>query len=280
MKKYRQHLKEQLNDEGWGTTLGENSLMNNKSFRQKKVYHCFVFYLPVFLICIFIVLKIFIKPIYISLVLEDGLLETFQCIFYAATLFYAVIICKRFFSLHKLIPGLLYLFFAIAILFILLEEVSWGQRILKFQTPAYMVEHNTQNEFSIHNLKGPQSLIHQIYIAIGLLGAFSGLLLKKLVPQKSDFVVRYILPDKVLFFYFFPGAVVYLYLEYLNKYIAHWTGIDSFRVGGFFFWRDQETAEFLLALGFLFFASIVNYRLKDPPNTQSDIIAKSEDLGI
>lgn len=44
---------------------------------------------------------------------------------------------------------------AIAILFLLafMEEISWGQRILGFDTPAVVVKFNVQKEVNIHNLQ-------------------------------------------------------------------------------------------------------------------------------
>jgi hypothetical protein len=42
---------------------------------------------------------------------------------------------------------------AAAFLFAAGEEVSWGQRLLKFQVPDIVLEENLQNEFNIHNLK-------------------------------------------------------------------------------------------------------------------------------
>ena len=131
-----------------------------------------------------------------------------------------------------------------------------------------MANHNTQQEISLHNLKGPQSLVHQAYILVGFLGAFSGMVLT-LFPRKTRFIAPYLVPDKRLFFYFFPCFIVYSYLEYLNGIIADWTGMESFRVGGFFFWRDQEVAEFFLSLGFLLFLSWTAYWQKHHAPTQN-----------
>ena len=33
------------------------------------------------------------------------------------------------------------------------EEISWGQRIINYDTPKFMQEKNLQNEFTIHNLE-------------------------------------------------------------------------------------------------------------------------------
>ena len=35
------------------------------------------------------------------------------------------------------------------------EEISWGQRLLGFETPQAILEHNQQQEFNIHNLRLP-----------------------------------------------------------------------------------------------------------------------------
>ncbi len=45
----------------------------------------------------------------------------------------------------------IYLALALILLFGGLEEISWGQRIFGFETPAFM-QHNEQGELSIHNL--------------------------------------------------------------------------------------------------------------------------------
>ena len=33
------------------------------------------------------------------------------------------------------------------------EEISWGQRIIGFESSAYFLEHNEQDEFNFHNLE-------------------------------------------------------------------------------------------------------------------------------
>lgn len=48
---------------------------------------------------------------------------------------------RRFFALFSLL-----FFFAFG------EEISWGQRILNFETPEVFAEQNRQGEFNIHNL--------------------------------------------------------------------------------------------------------------------------------
>ena len=55
-------------------------------------------------------------------------------------------------SWPSLMKQLVYLGLAVLFLFGAGEEISWGQRILGFQTPEPLSEVNRQEEFNIHNL--------------------------------------------------------------------------------------------------------------------------------
>jgi len=44
-------------------------------------------------------------------------------------------------------------FFVFLFFFGIAEEISWGQRIIGFETPAFFHKYNTQGEFSFHNLR-------------------------------------------------------------------------------------------------------------------------------
>ena len=48
----------------------------------------------------------------------------------------------------------LYLLGALAFVFGAGEEISWGQRLLEFETPAHLLAINTQDEFNLHNIEG------------------------------------------------------------------------------------------------------------------------------
>ena len=41
---------------------------------------------------------------------------------------------------------------ALFCLFVAMEEVSWGQRLLGYRPPSYFLEHNFQQEFNVHNV--------------------------------------------------------------------------------------------------------------------------------
>jgi len=85
--------------------------------------------------------------------MEDGLLEWATVIALLITMSVCV---KRLFRLWKVRRPLFratVCFLALACLFGAGEEISWGQRIFSFTSPAYFEIHNSQQEVGFHNLE-------------------------------------------------------------------------------------------------------------------------------
>ena len=88
---------------------------------------------------------------------EDGILESCSAICYllsSFTLFYLFFKSKSDQEEFFLGTNRNYFFLFLGILFIFCfgEEISWGQRILKMNTPDWMSKINMQNETNIHNI--------------------------------------------------------------------------------------------------------------------------------
>ena len=100
-----------------------------------------------------------------ELAAEDGPLENLQ----AATFFVAAAACgwglvRRTASMWACALGL-------GCLLMFGEEISWGQRLLGFTSPATVAAHNRQREFNMHNLTGVNELIRDVGVVL-LLVAF------------------------------------------------------------------------------------------------------------
>lgn len=185
---------------------------------------------------------------YTDLTKEDSYIEYFQAATYFAaagiTLF-ALISMRNLSWFQKICM----IFFSLSILVIALEEISWGQRLLEIETPEYFLENNVQYEVSIHNLKPVQSILHQVYIAIGLLGALILPIIRRYLPEKS--FVRLVLPTFLTTTYFGSVAIFYLLLDYVAP--------TSETISEYIKWQDQEVLETLLALGI--FITVVKFYL-------------------
>jgi tetratricopeptide (TPR) repeat protein len=81
-------------------------------------------------------------------VAEDSWVEygTFVLCFWAGLLVFASMKTDQ--SLRRL--G--YILFCLALMFVAMEEISWGQRLLGIKTPHIIAQHNYQSEISIHNI--------------------------------------------------------------------------------------------------------------------------------
>ena len=108
---------------------------------------------------------------------EDSLLEWAT----VAALLIAMATCiRRLLRLRqgrKLRFHLMLCFLALVCLFGAGEEISWGQRLIGFDSPEYFAKHNTQQEVGIHNLRidisGRSIKLNKLIFGVGLgLGLF------------------------------------------------------------------------------------------------------------
>lgn len=91
------------------------------------------------------------------LVSEDGLIESLGALFFglAGGVFVYLYVKTRARTVMRwprLKGNVFFLLLGIAMLFVAMEEISWGQRIIRFPTPEAIRSLNLQEEFNIHNL--------------------------------------------------------------------------------------------------------------------------------
>lgn len=132
---------------------------------------------------------------------EDHFFEliTSLALFITACLFfYGFWIARR--SLEKtrvsLIKQIVYLGLALLFLFGAGEEISWGQRILSFETPEAIAEANKQEEFNAHNLAAWQNTdflnANTLFDAFWFLFAVFTPAVAIIAPSFKQFAGRYI----------------------------------------------------------------------------------------
>ncbi len=95
---------------------------------------------------------------------EDGLVENFQALSLLASTILLSLLARR----KRWAPTLLAL--TGCTLLLLLEEISWGQRIIGFQPPPTLKSFNRQGEFNLHNNNVFQPWRHGLLALAGMLG--------------------------------------------------------------------------------------------------------------
>lgn len=217
------------------------------------------FWLSCFYLLSFICLGIWIIVIlskspqqYVRLVIEDGPIEYLSALFWFIAMsieIYMAIVNRSRSKMRTVFYGVLALLFFVCGM----EEISWGQRIIGFETPDLMIALNRQNEFNLHNIGSisPQQNVFFLFTAVFFVGIP---LTRKLSPAFSAFLHNIHFPH--------TGAeLIYLWI------IAHtiWiiVGIMLGNLGfspltwkGFFPNLDDEIIEMYWALLFLSYATL------------------------
>ncbi|MGQ0539800.1 MAG: hypothetical protein ACT4R6_12695 [Gemmatimonadaceae bacterium] len=124
---------------------------------------------------------------YAALMQEDRVVEWWTVtLFFAAAAFrgWAAIIARR--------PGDLVV--ALFCLFVALEEMSWGQRLLGYTPPAVFLEHNTQQETTLHNFADvfgkPKWILSAVLFAFGVVLPIGTALARSALAARSPVIVR------------------------------------------------------------------------------------------
>ena len=86
---------------------------------------------------------------YIALILEDGWVENLTAV---AFLLAGIALFAAAWTERRVFPRCAYILGGAALAFFAAEEISWGQRIIGFETPAFLMDLNVQGEFNIHNI--------------------------------------------------------------------------------------------------------------------------------
>ncbi len=139
----------------------------------------------------------------------------------------------------------------LGLIFVGLEEVSWGQWFFYFKSPEYFKETNLQRETNIHNLRYLHVIFEYIRVFIGVGGIIS-------IFLNNTKTFKYISSPFLLFLSFlvitiFSGLDVYNFYQPNQRLL--------FQVGGFWWFLkfNMEIIELLIGLSaFIFLYS--NYR--------------------
>lgn len=123
------------------------------------------------------------------LTLEDGILENLTALLLLLGGFYIFYI----FFKNKRDKGLwwkiFHVIFGLTLWFGFAEEISWGQRIIGFDTPTFFQKHNKQWEVGIHNLTYEGFSVNQWIFSFGLsIGIAIYYLFFRIMTERIDWI--------------------------------------------------------------------------------------------
>jgi hypothetical protein len=187
------------------------------------------------------------------LVSEQGLVELGTAVAYGIATYMAVgLILKTKGSVPNLYR-ILYCIFALAALFVGLEEISYGQHLFGWESPTWFVEYNDRREINVHNLLGskPARIWRDLALTGSLIGCiFLPILMRLRHPQYT--------PDHWAFYLLPRGELITLIaLAALLRVL--WRMPPSMLTGRHWGWA--ELMEFYWAVGALLYMVILWRRL-------------------
>ena len=130
---------------------------------------------------------------------ENRTVEILQSVFLIICIyqFLKILLHKNKFNFQKYFIFLLYIYF-IGILYFTLEENSWGQHIIKWNTSEFFLKYNNQGETNIHNIS---NIFNELPRTLLIIWCGLSFLLIKLIPKptnKYEDFYKFIYPSKKL----------------------------------------------------------------------------------
>jgi hypothetical protein len=128
-------------------------------------------------------------PLFRALVVEDGPLEWAGTAAYAAAFFLAALLAVRLARTGRHASAAGALLLSLACLFVVGEEVSWGQRLAGWETPAALGAVNVQGETTVHNVSGVDEASRVALLAVGLYGSCAWLVTRRRARRRQALVL-------------------------------------------------------------------------------------------
>ena len=223
--------------------------------------------LPFIMIAMGVVSAIFGKEAYKLFTAEDGFAESLQVILYFLALIMALVFIRRQHRAGERLILLLYLGLSVAFIFIIGEEISWGQRIVGWTTPDALADINKQGETTLHNIHLVEDVFKWLQLVVGAYGVILPLTFLIWRPGKKwQELVDVLVPHYTLVLYFMPMFIWKLFrnlVEVPDEY--------SFVVAEF-----NEVIELVLAAGFVLFVIFQLRKLHAPRNSGNRLDAQLE----
>lgn len=103
---------------------------------------------------------------------EQGVIELLTAVFFAAAGILALALAVRTRGAVPWWCRAFYACFALAALFVALEEISYGQHLVGWESPQWFAERNAQRETNLHNLFGhtPNRKLHELAVFVFAMG--------------------------------------------------------------------------------------------------------------
>ena len=242
---------------GLGQTRILKKILENALLHQRSLIKIWVFLLPIISSGAIVLLRLNVTyDFWKRIESEGGLFEYGTSLAYILAFIFALPIARYFYQTKHKRLGFFYYFMAGCFLFVGLEELSWGQHLLAWQSPEFFEAYNAQQETTIHNLVWVNEYINYGYWILGLFGGIAWLFSYQMKHWR--FYIYFIPPWYLSSFFF---LVFYSFaIRTFNREIQSFFQSLNLKFLGQFILPFGEFDELLLGLGFLLFVLVIYLR--------------------
>ncbi len=178
---------------------------------------------------------------------EDQFLENLQFLAFAVAGLLCFVTARRYGGSHPRLTTASLHSIALAFLFVAIEEISWGQRVLGIDSPEFVRDLNVQGETTLHNLKSVQDKLGIMLAVFANTAALAWLLIPRAWLAARAGLLRSVVPRPICTLYFLIPGVYFLGLLVQER-----LGLPAiFKV------TQQEPFETLIAIGCVVYAVAV-----------------------
>lgn len=220
------------------------------------------FFFPFFLVPGFFLLRYSHPLLYDSLTSEDCLVEHLIVLIYLASACFSFL-C--FLKLKKtgIVPAKwIYFLLFLGCLFVAMEEIDWGQRLLHFPTIPLFQRFNTHGKMNLHNMQFLTIVFELFFSLMGFYGVFSGLVFKLKKEKTHPAAAKLLVTRWWLVPWFLPTVLVsvLMLLVCIFPEFGEMIRVNDVYFGYQFLLVHADYTHFTTASGILLF-TFSNYRM-------------------
>ena len=201
------------------------------------------------------------KEAYKAFTGEDRIAENIQVILWVVSFVFSFNVVQNQIRRGKYSFAALYVLLCAGIFFIIGEEISWGQRLLGWETPEKLKMMNKQNETNIHNIHGIGDAIKWLHLVVGAYGTFLPLIVWRYRGRLESFrtEISMLVPHYTMLPYFFIPFLWRIYRNLFEVPKQYYFAVSEY----------SEVMELIIAFAFTFFL-VFQYRQMTRTMASSD----------
>lgn len=184
------------------------------------------------------------KDVYKWFTGEDRFAEDMQVVFYSLALVLNLIVIRQLWRADRKGMALLYVGISLGLVFMVGEELSWGQRMFGWGTPQAFQDANKQGETNLHNIYGVGATFKWLQLVLGAYGTIAPLVvLRARALDRYQATLEYQVPHYTLVPYF---LLMFIWRIYRNL-------VPEPKQFSFVIADYNEVLELILAMGVALF---------------------------